>query len=498
MESMQKPGFQFLWKLKLNNDPRQLNSLTPPVLMDRYIGYKGFRSLGFVGGSSDRIFAIDTDLARMEWQIQFTSGSPPPGGSLDCPGGLTSALTRATIASMSAAPAGRFGGFGRGGAARSAVGEPDQGAVTLAQAAAARGGAGFPGAPPGGPGSPAAPGAPRPGAARPGGPGGFGGGFGQAAAVYALSGDGMLHFMNVAHGLDVEPPVKFLPLNANAQGLIFVDGVAYVATTNGCGGVANGIWALDLDSKQVASWKASGGVAGSAGPAMGPDGTLYVATTEGELAALEPKTLKLKDSYMAGKQGFTSSPVIFEYKSKALLAATTKDGRMHLLDTAALGGADRQTPLYKTDVDPKATDFVAGALASWLDAGGTRWVLAPTAGAIVAWKVVDRSGAPVLEPGWVSRDMVSPLPPMIINGVVFAVSSGEFRTNDGKVTAAQRAQRSSPAVLYALDGATGKELWNSGKTITSFARGGLTGGGSQLYLGTYDGTLYAFGFPIEH
>jgi len=28
--------------------------------------------------------------------------------------------------------------------------------------------------------------------------------------------------------------------------------------------------------------------------------------------------------------------------------------------------------------------------------------------------------------------------------------------------------------------------------------GGLSGGGSQLYLGTYDGMLYAFGFPIEH
>ena len=29
-ETMQKPGFNFLWKLKLNNQPKQLNSLTPP------------------------------------------------------------------------------------------------------------------------------------------------------------------------------------------------------------------------------------------------------------------------------------------------------------------------------------------------------------------------------------------------------------------------------------------------------------------------------------
>src|SRR5258708_37988808 len=51
--SMEKPGFAFLWKQKVNNDARQWNSLTPVVLMDRYIGYRGFRSLGYVGASSD-------------------------------------------------------------------------------------------------------------------------------------------------------------------------------------------------------------------------------------------------------------------------------------------------------------------------------------------------------------------------------------------------------------------------------------------------------------
>ena len=74
---------------------------------------------------------------------------------------------------------------------------------------------------------------------------------------------------------------------------------------------------------------------------------------------------------------------------------------------------------------------------------------------------------------------------MIVNGVVFSASAG---------------QRGTASVLYALDGGTGKELWNSGKAITSFIPrgGGLSGGGTQLYLGTYDGTFYAFGFPIEH
>ena len=95
--------------------------------------------------------------------------------------------------------------------------------------------------------------------------------------------------------------------------------------------------------------------------------------------------------------------------------------------------------------------------------------------------------------------MVSPLTPAIVNGVVFALSSGEFRSSDPQLTAAQRAQRSSPAVLYALDAATGKELWNSGSTITSFVHsGGLCGRRRPGVCRRHDGTQYAFGFPMEH
>jgi outer membrane protein assembly factor BamB len=95
------------------------------------------------------------------------------------------------------------------------------------------------------------------------------------------------------------------------------------------------------------------------------------------------------------------------------------------------------------------------------------------------------------------RDLASPLAPIVVNGMVFAAASGEFR-GAGQLTAAQRAQRSTPAILYALDGATGKMLWSSGRTITSFARGGLSAGSGQVYLVTYDNTLYAFGIPMEH
>jgi outer membrane protein assembly factor BamB len=95
--------------------------------------------------------------------------------------------------------------------------------------------------------------------------------------------------------------------------------------------------------------------------------------------------------------------------------------------------------------------------------------------------------------------MLSAAPPTIVNGVVFAVSSGEYRGGDRQMTAQQRAQRSKPAVLYALDAATGKELWSSGTTIASFVRGvGPSAGDGQVYVVTYDGTVYAFGIPLEH
>src|SRR5438132_14012375 len=103
-DGFQKPGFEFLWKRKLNNESVQLNSLTPAVLMERYIGYRGFRSLAFLGGSSDTVYAIDTDLSRIEWQTRL-AGPPPPAGSLACPGGLSANIARATTAAYPLAAA---------------------------------------------------------------------------------------------------------------------------------------------------------------------------------------------------------------------------------------------------------------------------------------------------------------------------------------------------------------------------------------------------------
>src|SRR5262249_33642758 len=124
---------QFVWKLKLDNQPVELNGLSPAILLDFYIGYRGFRSLAFVGGSSNNVFAIDTDLGRVEWQRRMPSDTSKQSGTGNCPEGMTGHLARPTSAGFPM-PGGRGGG--RGGPARSAVGSSGEGAVTIAAVAA--------------------------------------------------------------------------------------------------------------------------------------------------------------------------------------------------------------------------------------------------------------------------------------------------------------------------------------------------------------------------
>ena len=171
------------------------------------------------------------------------------GKTLKC---LTSPIARATIANYPVPNT--FGGLGgRGGPARSDVGAAGEGAVTIE--AALR-----PATNPNPPAFPLGPGRRPP------------------AVIYALSSDGMLHAMYISNGVEPDPPVPFLPANANAEGLVAIEGIAY-ASTRDCNGAPAGVWSLDLSSKQVASWKpTSGDLAGTAGPAFGSDGTIYAAT----------------------------------------------------------------------------------------------------------------------------------------------------------------------------------------------------------------------------
>jgi outer membrane protein assembly factor BamB len=507
VETMQKPGafgaFTFLWKMKLEADPNAAGALTQPILLDRLIGFRGFKSIAFVATASETVHAVDTDFGAPLWKYHINySASPPPikGYSADCPGGLTAALSRPT-AIAPAAPGAAGGGGGRGGHSGGGVGEPGKGSLTLATAGQARGGGpgargATPGAVPPGvaPGSAAAaagvlPGA-LPGGARAGGPGGAGPFAPGGDAAYVVGSDGYLHALNVQNGWESMTPALFLPANTHATGLLIAtvaDGaaVAYAATTRGCGSQPDAVWAMDLTSPQktVTAFQARGAIiAGTAGPAFGRDGTVYIATTDGEsplsnaVVALEPKTLTLKGSVTVPRANFAASPLVFPSNDKDILVAAG-GGKLFLFDTRSLSNGP-----IAASASYGPAGFAPGALAGWQDAQGVRWIAASSSRGIVTMRVMEQDGKLAFLPGWTSREIAAPLPPVVVNGVMFAASGGT---------------RAAPGVLYAIDAATGKDLWNSARSIASTVRGGLSAGQGNVYVPTADGTLYAFGFGIE-
>jgi hypothetical protein len=348
----------------------------------------------------------------------------------------------------------------------------------------------------------------------------------------------MLHVLGLASGKDLQKPAPFLPANARWSAPIAVDTMLYAATSGGCGGAPHAIWAIDLDNdaKPVVSWKTNGGgVVGAVAFTSG--GTLIASIGAGQaggegkanaIVALDPRTLALKDWFTDQTTEFVTGPTILRHGEKEVVAAATKDGRVLLLDAASLGGSDHATPLLASARWLGAGARVsAEALAAWRQMPGgaaapvgagqapaapsapppasVSWLLLPVAGplgpglpasngstssgAVLALKVLEKGGALSLEPGWVSHDHAVPGTPIIVNGVVFTLATGQSASGTGT---------GAPAVLHAYDGTTGSRLWTSGTAIASQASpGSFWTGLGQIYVSATDGTLYAFGFNDE-
>jgi outer membrane protein assembly factor BamB len=348
--------------------------------------------------------------------------------------------------------------------------------------------------------------------------------------VYVVSSDGLLHVLGLATGKDLQKPAVFLPANARWSDPIAVGETMFAATSQNCGGAPNGIWAIDLagENKAVTSWTTNGG--GILGPlAVAGDGTLIAAIGPGPvtpggytnaIVALDPKTLHVKDWFTSPAVELATAPLFFRHNDQDIVATVTRDGRVLLLDATSLGGTDHATPLYASRAFSARPATAPEALATWQEMlpapnvpaapgapppapasqPGRRWLLVPvegrlpadgtwppaagaiTNGAIIALEVVDDGGKLSLRPDWVSRDLTSPVTPIIVNGVMFALSRGS----------------AMPAVLYAMKAVDGKDLWNSGTTITSHAPGrSFWSATGQVYVGASDGTVYAFGFAME-
>ena len=69
-ETMRAQGanaFQFLWKVKPENQARQLNTLTQPLILGTLISHKGFKSLTFFGGLVHRMTSPESASTQMRF-----------------------------------------------------------------------------------------------------------------------------------------------------------------------------------------------------------------------------------------------------------------------------------------------------------------------------------------------------------------------------------------------------------------------------------------------
>ncbi len=444
--------FELLWKRKFPIAQLGPRSLTPPVIVGLLISYRGFKELAFVADSSDAIWSVDADLNRVFWKKQFDSAPAKP--SAGCAGDVT--------AMPALVPPRVFG-------AKSSV-----------------------------------TGTRRPNLK--------GNGFGEVRPVFAVSSDGKLHKLNTSDGSDLSAPLDFLPPGTKASPLTIHDGTIYATSQSGCAAASSGIWAIDLTVAEPHAvsytWQGSS-APGLGGPAFGMDGTVYLQTAPGAILSFTANDLKLKNTFTlpsaeaapkAASMLNVPTPVVFPIEGRDLVVTSTGDGRLIVLDTKSLGGEGSKTPLSQTPPLAAPGGGIWGGLSSWRDADGKRWVFAPvwgklnpelkpaktngviSNGAIVAFRVDLQDGNPVLTPAWASRDIPSPVPPVITSGAVMALSTG----------------KSSHAVLYGLDAQTGEQLYSTGNEVTApGALTGLTVSNGRVYFATVDGTLYAFGVHLE-
>ena len=473
-------SLELLYKYKTDNAAKGLVSLSTPIVSGMLITYLGFKEMLVFAGSADNAYSVDADLNRLIWKRHFdVAGTGSPGDKTVCPGGLTASVAM----SGSSSAAFRSGPPPRPPVKQPSDNTPKSKAKSEAENKLATG-------------------------------------FGRLGGMFTVSSDGFLHTLNSSTGADLLPPVSFVPAHSNVSALNVVNNVIYAATTNRCGGKANALYAVDLTSedKKVSKFEVNGGeISGIGATAIGADGTVYVQISRGKdkqpaqyddsLVALTPELtvkgyFKLPETPASPRQQGGITPVVFTWKDKEMVVTGASDGSVYLLDAASLGGADHKTPLARTEpltTGAKEAAGLQGGFATWYDADSeTRWIYAPvwgpvgstaqfsakngdvSNGGIVAFQLVDQNGHPTLKQAWVSRNIVAPAAPAIANGIVFVLSNGNA---------------TSPAVLYALNGTTGKELYSSGKMATTFSHpGGVAIANGRVYFTTHDNTVYCLGF----
>jgi outer membrane protein assembly factor BamB len=468
-------NLQILWKLNLGNQPREMHSLFPPLIVSNVPTSNGPKQIAIDAGISDNIYAIDVEAGKVLWQKHFeyppiTEGRGLRAGDPLCPGGQTATPIVGPPTTSGARVVYAMAGNGEVHTLNVANGEEM-----------------------------AAP---------------FKFGFGNGKS-YALNlWDGYL-FTTTSQGCNGNP---------NQMWAVKVDDPQHKVLT--VSPKSGGLWGRTgaaIDSNGVA-WAPTGDGRYEKDTQTYGNGLIGAKVVDGQLK-IEDYFIPSNWSWLQKRDlDFQVTPTIFNYKGRELMATASKECRVYLLDTKNAGGDDHQTPLDRTPlICNEEVNFASagiwGSMATWEDSKGTRWVLTPfwgpvhpkfkvpvsygpvKNGAVVAFKVEEKDGKTQLVPAWMSRDMNRAEPPVIANGVVYAYGNGEnteqaYADRGLDDSSPLRIKNSTHAVLYALDAETGKELYSSGDQIKAFNHfSGLTVANGRVYIGTFDSTLYCFGLP---
>ncbi|HEX4272481.1 MAG TPA: PQQ-binding-like beta-propeller repeat protein [Rhizomicrobium sp.] len=386
--------------------------------------------------------------------------------------------------------------------------------------------------------------------------------------IYFTTSDGKLRGAHLADGSEALAPTSMVQPFSRNWSLSLVDNVVYTTTARGCGGspeqtVEFGtVAAMDVSdpahpalSRFYTGKGRPAGPWGASGVAWGPQGA-YVATADGPnnpgsgiygdmILAVRPHAWGLNDSFTPSHWRAINARdldigsggvLLFAFGKHNLVATASKESVIYLLDADNLGGVDHMTSLYQSPrLGNDTLDFQAqgvwGNLATAENGKGERWLYTPMwgaagktapkflmtngdapSGSIMAFTVVDNGGKPSLQPQWISRDLNLASPPVVANGVVYALQTAEsaiqvpkniFNSDGSRKPGWTPEQGANDRImvphatmtLFAFDADTGRQLWSSGKTMDGntvhFTQPVVALG--KLFVVDHAGHLWAFG-----
>ena len=395
-ENVSKLGVKWSTQLSTSGKALVLSTLTAPLVVEGVDTPQGKKNLVFLVGSDDTIFALDADTGKISWQKTFPNKQTPSR--------IATWLCSNT-----------------------------QNATPVIDK--------------------------------------------QKAIIYLNTSDGKLRGLSLSNGEDRISPADFVTPFARNWSLNLIDNIVYSPTGRGCGAAASNISAMDLSDPthpQLSRFYTSGGRPagpwGRAGMVKGPKG-IYTQTADGlpdpasgvygsMVLVFDAKQLRLVDSFTPSNWEYlnardldlgSASPVVFPYRNRTLVASAAKEGVVYLLDANALGGGppNHSQPLYQSA--PLGNDElllggrgVWGAMATYQNPQGDRFLYVPMwgpasknapafphsyevapHGSIMAFRISGEADKPSLTPAWISRDLQVPDPPVVANGVVYAIQTGE-------------------------------------------------------------------------